>query len=104
MLGVAVALRIGGDRVLGGRIVLGAVAPQPREAREASALLAGHRLTPELIAVVAEAASKPSKPLDNTDFTHPYRKKMTRVFVTRALRRLAGLPDSPRNDAEVADR
>ena len=53
---------------------------------------------------MAEAASKPSKPLDNTDFTHPYRKKMTRVFVTRALRRLAGLPDSPRNDAEVADR
>ncbi len=101
VLGVAVALRIDGDRVLGGRIVLGAVASQPREAREASALLAGQRLTPELIAAVAGAASKPSKPLDNTDFTHPYRKKMTRVFVTRALRRLAGLPDSPRNDEEM---
>jgi hypothetical protein len=49
---------------------------------------------------VANAAARPSKPLDNTDFTHPYRKKMTRVFVTRALQQLARLPDSRRNDEE----
>jgi CO/xanthine dehydrogenase FAD-binding subunit len=62
----------------------------------------GERLTPALIAEVAEVAARPSKPLDNTDLTHPYRKKMTKVFVTRALRRLAGLPDSPENEEEVA--
>jgi CO/xanthine dehydrogenase FAD-binding subunit len=90
-----------GEIVREGRIVLGAVASQPREAAAAGALLAGQRLTPELIAAVAGTASRPSKPLDNTDFTHPYRKKMTRVFVTRALRRLAGLPDSPMNHEEV---
>jgi CO/xanthine dehydrogenase FAD-binding subunit len=56
----------------------------------AAALLVGQRLTPELIDRVADAAAKPSKPLDNTDLTHPYRKKMTRVFVARALRALAG--------------
>jgi hypothetical protein len=27
---------------------------------------------------------------------------MTRVFVARALRRLAGLPESPRDEEEVA--
>jgi len=91
VLGVAVALQIDGGTVSQGRIVLGAVASQPREAAEAARLLSGQRLTPELIERVADLAARPSKPLDNTDLTHPYRKKMTRVFVRRALRRLAGL-------------
>jgi 4-hydroxybenzoyl-CoA reductase subunit beta len=93
ILGVAVALGMEGDIVRRARIVLGAVASLPREAAEASRLLQGQRLTPDLIDRAAEAAARLSKPLDNTDLTHPYRKKMTRVFVARALRRLAGLPD-----------
>ena len=91
VLGVAVALTMDGDIVRTARIVLGAVASQPREATEAAGLLVGERLTPEVITTTADRASRPSKPLDNTDFTHPYRKKMTRVYVERALRRLAGL-------------
>ena len=91
ILGVAVALRMEGDTVREAAITLGAVASQPRPAPAAAALLVGERLTPELIDRVADAAFKPSKPLDNTDLTHPYRKKMTRVFVARALRQLAGL-------------
>ncbi len=93
ILGVAVALGMEGDVVRQARIVLGAVASLPREAAEAGRLLQGQRLTPELIDRTAEAAARPAKPLDNTDLTHPYRKKMTRVFVARALRRLAGLPE-----------
>jgi len=98
VLGVAVALGMEGDVVRQARIVLGAVASLPREAAEAGRLLQGQRLTPELIDRAAEAAAKPSKPLDNTDLTHPYRKKMTRVFVARALRRLAGLPEPMARD------
>ena len=113
VLGVAVALRTEGGQadmanrpqpgiVRDARIVLGAVASLPREARQAATALIGERLTPELIARVADLAAGPSKPLDNTDYAHFYRKRMTRVFVTRALRRLAGLePDGPA-DAEVA--
>ena len=93
VLGVAVALRMDGERVREARIVLGAVASWPREAVEAGRLLAGQRLTSELIDEVAARAAGPSRPLDNTDLTHPYRKKMTRVFVRRALRGLAGLPE-----------
>ena len=90
ILGVAVALRMDGETVREAAITLGAVASQPRPTPAAAALLVGERLTPELIDRVADAAYKPSKPLDNTDLTHPYRKKMTRVFVARALRQLAG--------------
>jgi 4-hydroxybenzoyl-CoA reductase subunit beta len=97
VLGVAVALAMDGERVVRARIVLGAVASLPREAVEAGRLLAGQRLTAELIEETAARAAGPSRPLDNTDLTHPYRKKMTRVFVRRALRALAGLP----GDAEV---
>ncbi|HXJ84347.1 MAG TPA: FAD binding domain-containing protein [Candidatus Methylomirabilis sp.] len=93
VLGVAVALGMDGETVTGARIVLGAVASLPREAVEAGRLLVGQRLTPALIEETAARAAGPSKPLDNTDLTHPYRKKMTRVFVRRALRGLAGLPD-----------
>ncbi|MGH7404126.1 MAG: FAD binding domain-containing protein [Candidatus Rokuibacteriota bacterium] len=93
VLGVAATLSMDGEIVRGARIVLGAVASLPREAREAAQLLTNERLSSELIDRVADAAARPAKPLDNTDLTHPYRKKMTRVFVARALRRLAGLPE-----------
>jgi 4-hydroxybenzoyl-CoA reductase subunit beta len=101
VLGVAVAVRLDGDVVREARVVLGAVASLPREAPAAAAVLVGERLTEERIARAAEAAAGPARPLDNTDFTHPYRKRMTRVFVARALRRLAGLADSPRSDEEI---
>src|SRR5262245_60603247 len=57
ILGVAVTLVMDGARVHNGRIVLGAVASQPREAGEAGALLAGQRLDAELIARVADVAA-----------------------------------------------
>lgn len=94
VLGVAVAARMEGDVVREARIVLGAVASLPREATAAQTVLRDERLTPALIERVAGLASAPAKPLDNTDFSHPYRKKVTRVFVARALRRIAGLPES----------
>jgi 4-hydroxybenzoyl-CoA reductase subunit beta len=93
VLGVAVAVRREGDVVRAARIVLGAVASQPREAKAAGEALVGERLTPEVIARVADLAAGPSKPLDNTDFTHPYRKKVTRVYVGRALAGLAPAPE-----------
>ena len=107
VLGVAVALRMEGETVREAAITLGAVASQPRPAPQAAALLVGQRLTPELIDAAADLAFKPGKPLDNTDLTHPYRKKMIRVFVTRALRALASRPSHlahgqhPLGDVEV---
>jgi 4-hydroxybenzoyl-CoA reductase subunit beta len=95
ILGVAVALRMEGDVVREARIVLGAVASLPREAPRAAALLAGQRLTAETIDAAADAAAGPARPLDNTDLTHPYRKKVARVYVARALARLAGLAGGP---------
>ena len=93
ILGVAASITLGVDGICAeARIVLGAVATHPVEATEAARLLRGRRLTPGLIEEAAAAAYRPAKPLDNTDLTLAYRKRMARVFVVRALRELAGLP------------
>src|SRR5207237_7232459 len=87
VLGVAVAVRRERDVVRDARVVLGAVASTPREAPAAAAVLVGERLTSDTITRAADAAAGPAKPLDNTDFTHPYRKRLVRVYVARALAR-----------------
>jgi len=70
------------------RIVLGGVASYPQDVPEAGAALRGMSLGAETIAAAAEAAYRPSKPMDNTDFDLSWRKQMTRVYVTRALNEL----------------
>src|SRR2546428_6104421 len=72
------------------RVVLGGVASYPQEVPDAAAALKGTALEDEAIKAAAEAAYRPSKPLDNTDFDLSWRKQMTRVWVTRALEELRG--------------
>ena len=88
VLGVAASVRWSGKRVGEARIVLGGVASRPQEIPEAAAVLRGTELEPEAIAAAAEAAYRPAKPLDNTDFELSWRKQMTRVYVVRALEHL----------------
>ena len=77
--------REAGPVVAEARIVLGGVASWPQEVPEAGAALVGTDLSTEAIAAAAEAAYRPAKPLDNTDFDLSWRKQMTRGYVTRAL-------------------
>ncbi len=88
VLGVAAWIAWDGARVADARIVLGGVASYPQEIPEAARALAGTTLPNEAIAAAAEAAYRPAKPMDNTDFDLSWRKQMTRVYVTRALEEL----------------
>ncbi len=91
MLSVAAAARFAADgTVEAARIVLGAVASRPIVAAAAAAALVGHRLTDEVIAHAADAAAKPAKPMDNTDFDLTWRKRVMKDVVTYALRELRG--------------
>lgn len=89
ILGVAAALDAAKDGTIEkARIVLTAVESAPVEADEAEALLVGKKLDDDVIEEAAAVAYRPARPLDNTDLTHAYRKKMARVYVARALREL----------------
>ena len=91
VLGVAAFVRrAAGGEVKEARIVLGAVASHPQDVPEAAAALIGAPLSDAAITAAADAAYKPAKPMDNTDFTLAWRKEMVRVHVRRALAQLAG--------------
>ncbi len=91
ILGFAAALHFAADgTVEQARLVLGGVGSHPLECSDSVNILVGRKLTPDVIEAAAEAAWKPARPLDNTDMSNSYRKKMTRVYVARALERAGG--------------
>lgn len=86
VLGVAARVDFARDgSVSGARIVLGAVASYPQEVPAAAEAIIGTRLDESAIGAAADAAYRPAKPMDNTDFTLAWRKEMVRVHVQRAL-------------------
>ncbi len=88
-LGVAVSLGLDeGGMVQDCRIVLGGVASCPLVLEEAGALVVGKRVTAEVLEKVAEAVYRAVHPLDNTDFTISYRRRMAPVYVTRTVAEL----------------
>jgi 4-hydroxybenzoyl-CoA reductase subunit beta len=91
VLSVAAAARFGaGGVVEEARLVLGSVASRPLALPDASSVLAGRELTDAVIEETAHAASGPAKPMDNTDFTLHWRKRVVREAVGWALRDLRG--------------
>jgi 4-hydroxybenzoyl-CoA reductase subunit beta len=91
ILAVAVAIEWEDGAIREARAALGAVASHPVDITAFLAALSGRHPDDRLIAEVAEAADKPSRPLDNTDLSHYWRKRMTKVYIERALRDACGL-------------
>jgi 4-hydroxybenzoyl-CoA reductase subunit beta len=103
ILGVAVALSWHDGMVREARGALGAVGSHPVDISTFLEPLKGQRPDDNIIAQVSEAADKPSRPLDNTDLSHYWRKRMTKVYIERALRDAAGLdPQAGRLSAQLA--
>lgn len=88
VLGVAAWVQWDGSKAVDARIVLGAVASLPQEVPEAAKAIIGSTLDSDTIHVAAEAAYRPSKPMDNTDFDLSWRKQMTYNYVKGALEEL----------------
>jgi 4-hydroxybenzoyl-CoA reductase subunit beta len=105
ILGVAVALAWDKGVIRDARGALGAVGSHPVDMTAFLAPLQGKPPAENLIAEVAEAADKPARPLDNTDLNHYWRKRMTKVYIERALRDACGLdPLTGRLSAQLATR
>jgi 4-hydroxybenzoyl-CoA reductase subunit beta len=91
ILSAAIAVKTARDGTVdAARIVLGAVASCPIAANEAAESLLGGPLTTEAITTAAELATRPARPMDNTDFSLVWRKRMVRELVAYALREVKG--------------
>ncbi len=77
VLSVAAAARLAEDgTVVDARIVLGAVASCPIRAEAAGESLLGKGLTDDAIDEASKLAARVAKPMDNTDFTLHWRKRV----------------------------
>jgi len=85
IVGVALALRLEGTRVVEARVALGAVAPTPRRVPEAEAALVEGGLGPAAIERTAELAMAAAQPIDDVRATAAYRREMVGTLVRRAL-------------------
>jgi len=85
VLGVAACVKWDGNTVADARIVLGAVASHPQEIPDSAQAIIGTSLDDEAIRAAAEAAYRPAKPMDNTDFDLSWRKQMTFEYLKGAL-------------------
>ncbi len=86
---VAARTRLEAGRVAEARIALGAVGPHPFRARSAEAVLTGSSLDAPSIAAAAAAAADEADPATDGIATDWYRRRMTRLYVERALTDIA---------------
>jgi len=86
---VAVHVEWDGTRAADVRIALGAVGPHPIRARAAEQVLVGTSLGPDTIAEAAAVAAGECEPFTDAIATEWYRRRMTGVFVGRALEQVA---------------
>lgn len=91
-LGVAVAARQAEDgRVERLAIAIGGLETYPRRFDELTGRLVGERPTPANVRELADGIQKQVRPVHNTTLPPDYRKKMTGVFVRRAVSDLLGV-------------
>lgn len=72
------------------RLVIGAIAPEPIEAKDAEKVLEGKGVTDSLLEEAAEAAFKAAHPVANLSIDTTYRRKMVRVLLKRAVNQALG--------------
>jgi carbon-monoxide dehydrogenase medium subunit len=93
IVGVAALLGPGNGAGREARIAVGGVGPVPFRASQAEKLLSENKISDELIEAAAAAAAAIADPLSDAHASADYRRKMVRVFVTRAIKQ--AVADTP---------
>jgi len=86
VVGVAVLLTLGADRIQRARVALGAVAPTPIRALETEAMLEGQPPGEALFAQATEAAAAEARPISDQRGSAEFRRHLVRVTTERCLR------------------
>jgi carbon-monoxide dehydrogenase medium subunit len=88
IVGVAVALDVDGDAVVGGRLALGGVGPRPLVVPDVNDLVTGRRpdeLT-SLVGQLDDRAQSVVSPIDDVRGSAWYRRRMVTTLIDRAIR------------------
>ncbi|MHC4077282.1 MAG: FAD binding domain-containing protein [Planctomycetota bacterium] len=85
VLGVGVCLHQDGDVIEDVKIRIGGAGSYAIPATASEEMLRGQSVSDDLIKAASQAAFKPARPMDNTDYETGWRKKMAPIFVERAL-------------------
>jgi carbon-monoxide dehydrogenase medium subunit len=83
--GAASWVKLDGDKIAAARVAIGAVAPTPRFADEASAWLTGKPATAATFAQAGELAKKVASPISDMRGTAEFRTHLVGVLVSRTL-------------------
>ena len=82
---VAVSLEMNGETVVGAGIALASVGGRTIDASEAAQALVGKKITPELIASVADAVAATAEPRTDHRGSSDYKRQIVKTFVSRIL-------------------
>lgn len=83
-VGVALTLRLKGERCEDIRLALNSVGPTILRARRAEEILRGQPVSERLIGAMAEAATEEVDPIDDNRGSAEYKREMVKVLVRRA--------------------
>jgi len=82
---VAVLLEMEGDTCRRARIAAGSVAPVPLRLKRVDAILAGHPITPELLARAQACAADEVSPITDVRASAAYRRHLVGVYVRQGI-------------------
>jgi carbon-monoxide dehydrogenase medium subunit len=85
VVGAASQISLRGDKIAKAKVVLGAVAPTPVLAREASAFLAGQIPSEKVFDEAASLAGKAGKPISDIRGSARYREELIPILTRRSL-------------------
>ena len=89
VLGVAARVELDKGVVRSASIFIGGTGSRPEPAEAAAEFLAGKRLDEDTVREAAQLAAQVARPLQNTDFSLTWRKRVCAEYVARSLRDLA---------------
>jgi 4-hydroxybenzoyl-CoA reductase subunit beta len=95
ILGVGACLHRDGATIAEARVRIGGIGSQAIHATATEDALRGQVPTPGLLRAAAQLSYKPARTMDNTDSEVLYRKKMTPIYVRRALEDCLGMVAGP---------
>ncbi len=86
IVGVAIAIRMDGNKCSDVKMALASVGPTPMRAKKAEALMIGEQINEKLIEQVGKTVSEESRPIDDLRAYADYRRERVGILAKEAIK------------------